>query len=254
MVQFKEDMLSPTAFIHSTHNTIASQIALHYKCYGYNSTYVHRSISFESALADAVMMLEAKEINNVLVGGADEIIDASFTIMERLSHFKYEEINSENLYDSNSRGSIAGEGAAFFSLVHEPSSLCLAKIAAVDSWSFVSNDEVLEQIKLLLQKHHINSPDVVITGLNGDLREDQFTSAITSEIKPMLKSINFKHLCGEYGTATSFATYMAAYMLKKQILPTALGFKSNSGPAIKNILICNQVNKIHHSAILLEAC
>ena len=45
LVLHKEDMLSPTAFIHSTHNTIAAQIALLFQCRGYNSTYVHKRIS-----------------------------------------------------------------------------------------------------------------------------------------------------------------------------------------------------------------
>lgn len=253
LVQFKEDMLSPTAFIHSTHNTIAAQIALHYKCYGYNSTYVHRSTSFESALADAVMMLEAKEVQNVLVGGADEIIDAGFTIMNRMGLFKDEDV-SNNLYTSETKGVIAGEGAAFFSLVQENSSSCIAKISAVASWSNVSSGQALEKIKLLLERHRISSPDILITGLNGDLSSDNFSKEIISSFSPSSKLINYKHLCGEYGTSSAFATWLGANMLKKQIIPQASGFENNSGAAFKNILIYNQYNKVHHSAILLEAC
>ena len=41
MVEFKETLLSPTAFIQSTHNTVAAQIALMLQCHSYNNTYVH---------------------------------------------------------------------------------------------------------------------------------------------------------------------------------------------------------------------
>jgi len=57
LVQNNEEMLSPTAFIYSTHNTIAAQIAYLLNCKGYNSTYVHKNISFESALIDAILLL-----------------------------------------------------------------------------------------------------------------------------------------------------------------------------------------------------
>lgn len=59
MVTNQEEMLSPPPFIHSTHNTIASQIAYQLKCRGYNNTYVHRNISFESTLIHATLLLLA---------------------------------------------------------------------------------------------------------------------------------------------------------------------------------------------------
>jgi 3-oxoacyl-[acyl-carrier-protein] synthase II len=76
MTEYGEDMLNPTPFIHSTHNTIAGQIALHFKCHGYNSTYVHRAVSFESVLLDGFMQVEEGSIGNALIGGTDEMIDA----------------------------------------------------------------------------------------------------------------------------------------------------------------------------------
>ena len=40
-----ENMLKPTNFMQSTHNTISSLIAIRTKCHGYNTTYSHRCIS-----------------------------------------------------------------------------------------------------------------------------------------------------------------------------------------------------------------
>ena len=56
MVENKEELLTPTAFIQSTHNTVGAQIALMLKCHNYNNTFVHRGFSFENALLDAIII------------------------------------------------------------------------------------------------------------------------------------------------------------------------------------------------------
>ena len=84
MMEQNEEMLPPTAFIQSTHNTVAAQIALMLKCHGYNNTFVHKGISFESALLDAMMLLKEQEADNILVGGTEEMVDASFKVLTRL--------------------------------------------------------------------------------------------------------------------------------------------------------------------------
>ena len=65
IVEQQEELLSPTAFIQSTHNTVAAQIALMLQCHSYNLTYVHKGVSFESALTDALMLLNEQEADNV---------------------------------------------------------------------------------------------------------------------------------------------------------------------------------------------
>ena len=59
-----KNILTPTSFIQSTHNTVGGQIALGLECKGYNFTYVHASISFESALLDAQLQLAMDEASN----------------------------------------------------------------------------------------------------------------------------------------------------------------------------------------------
>jgi 3-oxoacyl-[acyl-carrier-protein] synthase II len=71
MIDNNEKFLQPTYFIQSTHNTISSQIAINLKCYGHNNTFVHGGISFECALAEALMLFKDKRINSALVGGYD---------------------------------------------------------------------------------------------------------------------------------------------------------------------------------------
>lgn len=74
MTENQERMLQPTAFINSTHNSIAAQTAAFLKCNSYNNTYSHNGISFECALLDAVMQLELGRIHNALVGAHDEYL------------------------------------------------------------------------------------------------------------------------------------------------------------------------------------
>ena len=77
-----EQYLTPTAFIQSTHNTVAAQIALRLGCKGYNFTYVNGSSSFESALLDALLQLQTGESAQVLVGGMDEIAAHTYYLLQ----------------------------------------------------------------------------------------------------------------------------------------------------------------------------
>ena len=124
---------SPTAFIHSTHNTISSQIAIELNCTGYNSTYVHRALSFESALMDAIIQFnegsQQKE-KNILVGGVDEITPTIYDITNQLNFWKKKE-EIAPLYKSATKGAIAGEGMVYFSLSNKISTTTYAQIIAL---------------------------------------------------------------------------------------------------------------------------
>ncbi|MDB5233356.1 MAG: Beta-ketoacyl synthase, partial [Hymenobacter sp.] len=137
MVANEEEMLSPTAFIHSTHNTIAAQIAYHLKCRGYNSTYVHRNVSFESTLIDATLLLHEQPGASYLVGGIDELTDTSFNILSRLDTFKTPGTEQPaELYGTATPGTWAGEGATFFVLSNQASATSYAQLLEVRTVSF----------------------------------------------------------------------------------------------------------------------
>jgi hypothetical protein len=67
-------VLSPTAFIQSTHNTIGGQISLGLKNHAYNMTHTQNNLSFEISVLDAILCIQEGK-KNVLVGAADEKID-----------------------------------------------------------------------------------------------------------------------------------------------------------------------------------
>lgn len=67
-----EEMLKPTYFMQSTHNTISSNIAIKTHCHGYNVTYTQGKESLSWAIRDAIKLLETGKARNVLVGCHDE--------------------------------------------------------------------------------------------------------------------------------------------------------------------------------------
>jgi len=73
MVRNGEELLQPTYFMQSTHNTIGSIASIDMKCHGYNNTYTHKGVSFENALLDAYLQFTAGRIKTALVGGYDEM-------------------------------------------------------------------------------------------------------------------------------------------------------------------------------------
>ena len=255
MVQNKEEMLTPTAFIQSTHNTIGAQIALLLKCNGYNNTFVHRGFSFESAMLDAMMLLEEKQVTNVLVGGVDEITDFSFGIINRFGVYKKAVDSNLSLFDNSSRGTIAGEGASFFLLQREPSGEDYATLEGMDTfYKPADHTEVLRRIAKFLEEQAVsaNEIDVVLLGRSGDEATDRVYNEIEETFFSDSTVINYKHLCGEYPTSTGFALWLACGMAKNNEVSQAL--TTDTKKDIKRILIYSHHHMVHHSIMLVATC
>ncbi|MBQ4441410.1 MAG: beta-ketoacyl synthase chain length factor [Bacteroidales bacterium] len=86
MLREGESVSMPTCFMQSTHNTVASLIAIYTQNHGYNTTYSHRGISFACALHDAFMQMRMGRIRTALVCENDEI--TSYQQNNRLSFCK----------------------------------------------------------------------------------------------------------------------------------------------------------------------
>ena len=81
-----EHLLSPAHFMQSTHNTISSLIAIRTHCHGANTTFSHKTFSFEQALHEAIMSLRLAECGNALVGGYDEVTPSYYTLLRRAGY------------------------------------------------------------------------------------------------------------------------------------------------------------------------
>jgi hypothetical protein len=225
MVEQEEEMLTPTAFIQSTHNTVGAQIALMLGCHGYNNTFVHSGFSFETALMDAMMLIREGDAGKVLVGAADEITDTSHELLSRFGLYR--------------RGAINGEGASFFLLSQQNEKDCLVTVDALRMiYEPGGPIEVSSHIEKLLQSLNLKVSDINLL-IQG------------SDEPGKIPSINFKTLCGEYPTASAFALWLATEILKSGSLPQGFGFSLNN---IRRILVYNHYQNRQHSLILISAC
>ena len=255
MIDDKETLLNPTAFIQSTHNTIGAQIALMSQNHNYNFAYVHRTFSFESALLDSMMQIEEDDSKNILLGGIDEITEESWLIKTRIGYYKKEPIEVEHLLNDKQPGALAGESASFFILSGKKTENTYARISGVETFFRPKSQEVTDdRISSFLERHRLATKDVdlVLLGFNGDEEFDQ----IYQKTEQLLFGENtigyFKHLCGEHDTASAFATWLAANILKTgKTYPVLMKEKKPEKP-VQRILIYNQFRNINHSLILLE--
>lgn len=217
LIENEERMLNPTPFIQSTFNTIGAQIALFRQIHAYNMTYVHRGLSFESALLDAMLKIwEGAE--NILVGAMDEITESSYIIQQRLGLLK--EIQ-------------AGEGAQFFLLSRDASEQPLAEIRAVETFAGQQTaEEINTRIVSFLQRNGLETQDIhrLITGMNEPAQTVLFPKSI---------HLSFKDECGEYPTASAYAVWKAVKEAQQCTETT-------------NILIYNHHHSINHSLILIR--
>jgi len=257
MVEFNEDLLTPTAFIQSTHNTIGAQIGLMLQCHNYNNAFVHRGFSFESALLDGMMLLKENEATNVLVGAIDEITNPSHAILNRLGLYKQGPVSNLDIYKSHSKGTIAGEGAAFFLLANKPSATDYAKLDGLHTFYKPAGiAEIDEQVKYFLEKHAVTLHDIdlIITGKNGDAGGDKIYEQLAGSLFQNKALSNYKHLCGEFPTASAFAMWLGATIVRSGELPPALKYTGSDNKKISRVLIYNHYLGIHHSLSLLSAC
>jgi 3-oxoacyl-[acyl-carrier-protein] synthase II len=239
IIRNKEQLLTPTAFIQSTHNTVAAQVALMIKCHEVNFTYVHNGFSFELALQDAMMQL-AEGTNNILVGGVDELTADTFHILKRFGLLKVP-------------GKVFGEGAAFFMLENKKNANSYAKLLHVETLlKPESQAECSQLISRSLSHTGLDAKEIDLFVAGFHDQESQECS--NWRIGPLSAAgrIEFKQFCGDYHTASSFGFGLAASILRHQRIPVPV-IEAPFRKEIRNVLFYNRFQG-HHAVYLLEAC
>ncbi|MNJ89043.1 hypothetical protein D3C87_66040 [compost metagenome] len=172
------DILSPTAFIQSTHNTISGQISLDLKNHAYNMTHTQNALSFEVALKDGLLCADEGK-NSVLVGAADEAIP----FLERL---RGSLIETEHPFTS---------GATFMVLSKEKGNAIAAVQACEVFFSTENSDTQLDQF---------------LTANNCRFEDLDLVLEAGSELKSKAKKHHpFTDYSGFYQSASAFAVHMA---------------------------------------------
>jgi len=253
IVEYKEGLLTPANFVQSTSNAAAGQIALVTKNHQYNITHVHRGLAFENALVDVMMLLKENEEGGYLLGSTDEISSYNYNIDRLAGWFPTEPTLNRELFKTKSTGTIAGEGAFMVWVNNQPEEAD-AKLIAVQTLHTEDTEQVLKTLRKFLSVHFSGNekPDLLLSGENGDIRQDHYFEAVESVFDETVPVARFKHLCGEYCTATSFACWLSVQIFKTQVIPPVLIKKNGSKQSYKKILIYNNYRSLQHSFILLS--
>ncbi|MEO6306092.1 MAG: beta-ketoacyl synthase chain length factor [Bacteroidia bacterium] len=252
IIQYNEGMLTPGNFVQSTPNGLAAQLGLLQSNKKYNITHVHRGLSFENALIDAGMMLKEYPKNTYLLGGVDEISSFNYNIDFLGGWYKKEIVSNKDLYKVNSTASIAGEGAAMF-IVSNDKTNATAELKSVHILHNEDPDYIIQELKTFLNEYLKNKTlDILITGENGDNRFLNFYGSVEKQMDKKTIILRFKHMSGEYPTASSQALWLACSILKTQSFPEHMIKKATENKEYRNILIYNNYKGAQHSFMLIS--
>ena len=239
-----EDLLKPTYFMQSTHNTISSLIGIHTKAHCYNTTYAHKSISFDSALQDAWVQFQLNSVTSALVGGHDEMTPSYFQLLKKIG--------------------FVGQGKE---ICGEVAVSVLLSEKTDDAWCLFSGIKLMyrpdlarlkESIERLLASAGLQMQDIgaIMTGISGNEINDayykEYLGRLFNENVPLLQ---YKSIFGESYTASGLGFYAAACCLKYGFIPDSLYLDANQSRVHKpnSILLFTISEGKNFSCILLES-
>lgn len=248
-----EEFLTPTFFIQSTHNTVAGQIALGLQCHAYNFTYVNTSSSLEFSFLDAQLQINDGEAENILVGSTDEQTDRTMELYCLNNTIKKETDLPADHLNSKTNGVIWGEGASFFVVGKDKTESSYAKLTDIKISNRLELNETQEFIQEFLSKNNlsVNHIDAVILGFSSDADSDAYYTKAMN-LFPDSALLYYKHLSGEFNTASGFSTFIACHILKEQQIPKVMMINSIQKEEVKNVLLYNHLAGDDHSLVLLE--
>jgi 3-oxoacyl-[acyl-carrier-protein] synthase III len=258
IINNNEEFLTPTSFIQSTHNTVGGQIALGLQCKAYNLTYVNGSVSFESALFDAKMMMEEGEASSILVGGIEETADYTMSLFKLAGFIKNENENqnAQSFLDSTTKGAVLGEGAVFFVVENEVKDTTIAAVLDVEILNKLDIDAVENKVISFLSSNNLKLTDIdaVVLGYNGDADSDLYYKNLSKITFADTPQLYYKHLSGEYDTASAFGLWVGAKIIQTQNIPDIVKINAIQKEGYKTILLYNQRNGMDHSFTLISSC
>ncbi len=253
IIEYNEGLLTPASFVQSTSNAAAAQIALVTKNHQYNITHVHRGLAFENALMDTVMSLNEYPERSYLLGCTDEISVYNYNIDGLAGSFRKEPVLNSDLFTTSAAGTIPGEGSFMVWMTNQRE----GATAALDAVRTIHTEDpavVLEVLKEFLSENFKagEKPDLLLTGENGDSRMLKYYNTVESAIEYDIPVARFKHLCGEYCTASSFACWLSFQILADGRIPPLVIKKNTAVKPVKRILIYNNYRGAQHAFILIS--
>lgn len=253
IVDYQEGLLSPGSFVQSTPNALAAQLGMLRRNKGYNITHVHLGLAFENAIIDAGMRIREYPGHNYLLGAVDDISPYNYALNFLAGWFKNELPAGVGLYELISPGSIGGEGAAMFLVNGDPT----AAIAQLQGIGIIHTEDaalVEQQLKHFLDKHLPpgETIDLLLSGEDGDNRLSKYYVSCEKMMADEVSVLRFKHMCGEYPTASAMALWLSCYFLQKHPIPQHMIKKNLPENVYRNILIYNNHKGVQHSFMLIK--
>jgi Beta-ketoacyl synthase, N-terminal domain len=253
IMEYDEGRLTPTNFVQSTYNAIAGQLAMITENKGYNITHVHRGLAFEAAALDAAMLLMENPEKTYLIGGVDEISVRNYRTESLAGWYKEENVLNRDLFDSSSIGTLPGEGAAMF-LVNNKRHGAASEVVALKLLNTDDENVIVAQLELFLQQNLPagQSIDLLLSGESGDNRFTHFYTACEPLMNEQATIARFKHVTGEFQTASALGLWLASQILQQQVLPAYMIKRKGELSEFKHVLFYNNFKGTQHSFTLLQ--
>lgn len=234
----QERMPMPARFIHSVHNAAAGQLAIDLHAGGLNGTFAHRDISFELALWQAAHSLDAEQSDLVLAGAADQH-DPFVLSAGRAWKWWSENTPAIKPFVDGSPPHcrpLPGEGAMLAALTRaEGPDAGLARVTAVSlGRRSLPFDPDAEARWIMGALETAGRPDMILCGADGLQRHDNEFLAIARALGRIfggqIPIAAYKHLCGDYYSASSFGFAAAVGICSGALAPTCLAWPPGREP------------------------
>lgn len=238
-----EELLKPTHFMQSTHNTISSLLAIHTKAHGYNVTYAHKGISFDSALYDAYLQFSLGKITSALVGGHDEMTPSYFSLLEKTGYL-------------GTPGMVTAGETAVSIMLSGNSDGAMCELASMRILYRPTAERIASTIDAMLQESDL-APDsipAIMTGINGNEENDSIYSTLLEALPFKAATLKYKHIFGESYTASGLGLYAAAHCIGREHIPTHMVYGQAAVPkSTEAMLLLNHSDGKTVTLTLLKA-
>ena len=253
IIQYEEGTLTPTGFVQGSPSSPAGGLALMSANSGYNNTHSNKGLSFENCVVDAQLLFDEGRASSLLIGCVEEISQAPLKIAQLAGHIKTEEVSTDKLFDSNTKGAVKGEGAVMF-IVDDSAENAIAELVDIDMITCPSEEDLIEKAERFLERNEIERDqiDALMLGYAGDVERDKWYDRISESLFPNHGVITFKNLFGENAAASSFATWFAANLVNGESAPE-MTIKKPIPSELKTILIYNQYQGTQHGFVLVKS-
>ena len=202
------------------------------------------------------MKIEEEEAKTILCGAVDEIAEHTMSLLSLAGFIKNKNQSPFSVLNPTTKGAVFSEGSTFFILENEKKPHSYAEVLAVEIINKLEIEDIEPKAKDFLQTNglQIEDIDAVILGFNGDVDFDIYYNKLSENVFENTPQVYYKHLSGEYNTASAFGLFVGSKIIKTQQIPTILKVNLIEKTHYKTILLYNQYRGLDHSFVLISGC